>query len=260
MLGWWAWPASEAPAVDAPVAKQAVKKRVMERFTNAAVPLRDDSDGLFAEAASGELGDEMQAKVCELCRSGMIDPDACQLCEPERVSGGILVVDVVDEEGRPAEGARVWLQGCEHEQRGWREYVVIDGTCQVFAGRRDGALWAQAEPASAAVPDGEERYVQLELPSTRTGGLGVSVKADAEGVRVLAVMPGTPAAEMGLEPGDLIVEVDGLDTRGLELMDFIRTMTGPENTEVDFVVQFESDTGITEEALTIVRRYIEPSG
>ncbi|MEZ4318183.1 MAG: PDZ domain-containing protein [Myxococcota bacterium] len=259
VLAWWCWPAAPEPeVVDA--RPEPPPKRVVSRFTNAEPPVRDDEDGLFAEAASGELGEEMQERVCELCKVGMLDADACQLCEPDRIHGGILVVDVVDEQGRPAERARIWIQDCEFEPHGWREFIVKSGTCKVSAGRRDGALWAQAEPTEVDVPHGEESYVQLELQSARTGGLGVSIGPDAEGVRVVAVMPGTPAAEMGLEPGDLIVEVDGIDTTQIDLREFVRTMTGPEDTEVDFVVRYETEEGVEEEAITILRRYLEPAG
>lgn len=176
---------------------------------------------------------------------------------PEVPVDGLLMVDVVDERGRPAEHARVWIRGCRFEPRGWQEFRLIEGVCSVHAGRRDGALWTQAEPAQILA--GTQDYVQLELPSARTGGLGVSVKPDPDGIRVVAVHPNTPAYEMGLEVGDLIIEVDGYDTRELGLQEFIRTMTGAEGTEVDFVVEFDTEEGPAVEPLSIVRRYLETS-
>lgn len=181
--------------------------------------------------------------------------------EPETPSFGQIVVDVVDEEGRPAERARVFVRGCDVRNKGRGEFHVFDDrTCAIWAGRRDGALWAQSDPVERVVPPGAQQYIQIELPSVRTGGLGVSIKPEPGGVRVVAVMPGTPAEAQGLQPGDLIVEVDGLDTRELALHEFIRTMTGPEGSEVDFSVQYPGEDGPILETLTIERQFLEPQG
>jgi hypothetical protein len=239
-------------------------ERVVRRFAPSVpgIPEADAqealADGMFEQAASGEHGEAMQERVCDLCAAGMIDPAQCEPCE-DADQRGLLVVDVVDETGRPAERARIWVRGCAAEQVGRGEYRVGADACVVQAGRRDGALLARAESVEVAVPARGQEYVQLEVSSKRTGGLGVAVRAVDGGVRVMSVMPGTPAAELGLEAGDLIVEVDGLDTRDLDLQQFIATMTGPEGTEVDFVIQYETDTGISYEALSIVRTFLERS-
>ena len=70
------------------------------------------------------------------------------------------------------------------------------------------------------------------------------------------VLPGTPAARMGLAEGDLIVEVDGLPTSALELDEFIEIMTGPAGTEVEFVIETELDTGFLEEKLVLTREVL----
>lgn len=226
---WWLWPSvGDGPQISGvEVASQQREKRVVTPLMRPDLPALED-----IATPLGEWG-------------------------PEPAVDGLLTVDVVDEQGRPAEHARVWIRGCRFEARGWQEFRLIDGVCSVHAGRRDGALWTQAEPIRVVA--GTQDYVQLKLPSARTGGLGVSVKSDPDGIRVVAVHPNTPAYEMGLEAGDLIIEVDGYDTRELDLQEFIRTMTGAEGTEVDFVVEFDTDEGPAQEPLSIVRRYLETS-
>ena len=46
---------------------------------------------------------------------------------------------------------------------------------------------------------------------------GMRIEADPEGFRVVSVSQGTPAAEAGLLPGDLIVEVDGQPAGSIDL-------------------------------------------
>ncbi len=48
------------------------------------------------------------------------------------------------------------------------------------------------------------------IPNTR-GYMGIEMFMHLGGVGVKAVMPGTPAAKAGLEAGDVIVEIDGID-------------------------------------------------
>lgn len=47
------------------------------------------------------------------------------------------------------------------------------------------------------------------------GGLGVALATDpaANGVRIVRVMPGSPAAEAGIQTGDVIMQIDGTNVR-----------------------------------------------
>ena len=48
---------------------------------------------------------------------------------------------------------------------------------------------------------------------------GMRIEADPAGLRVVAVSPGTPAAEAGLHPGDIIISVDGQPSSAISLPD-----------------------------------------
>ena len=77
------------------------------------------------------------------------------------------------------------------------------------------------------------------------------------GIEVQRVWPGTPAAEMGLQSGDIITAVDGLPSVTLTMDEFIEVMTGPVGTEVEFALAYDADTGLVEEAITLTRGWLE---
>lgn len=68
-------------------------------------------------------------------------------------------------------------------------------------------------------------------------GVGVQVEGAGEAVRVVAPMPGTPAARAGLQAGDLIVRVDEQPLRGVPLADAIARMRGEPGTAVSVTIR-----------------------
>ena len=65
------------------------------------------------------------------------------------------------------------------------------------------------------------------------------------------------ADALGLETGDLIVEVDGESAANVPLETLIEETTGPEGTEVDIAIAWEGDTGWVVEDLTAERQSLE---
>ena len=57
-------------------------------------------------------------------------------------------------------------------------------------------------------------YRAFGHPSPHISGIGIDVKPDSRGLRVVGVFPGTPAAQAGLAPGDLIVAVGTTELAG----------------------------------------------
>lgn len=69
-------------------------------------------------------------------------------------------------------------------------------------------------------------------------GLGIQVSQETEGagrglVKVISPIDETPAARAGLQPGDLIYEIDGESVFGMTLDEAISLMKGPKGTAVD---------------------------
>jgi carboxyl-terminal processing protease len=87
------------------------------------------------------------------------------------------------------------------------------------------------------------------------GGIGVTVSLTDEGqLRVVRPIPGAPGELAGLQPGDLILEVDGQLITGMDLGQAISLIRGPKDTEVRLLVQ-DIEGGVRE--LTIQRALIE---
>jgi carboxyl-terminal processing protease len=79
-----------------------------------------------------------------------------------------------------------------------------------------------------------------EAARGRYSGIGAVVNESEEGL-VIIVHPfeGGPADLAGLLPGDLILEVDGTDTRGLSLEQAVSLIRGPSGTSVRLLIQRE---------------------
>jgi len=70
------------------------------------------------------------------------------------------------------------------------------------------------------------------------GGIGVTVSMTEEGqLRVVKLIPGAPAEQAGLEPGDMILEVDGKPIKGMDLAQAIALIRGPQGTEVRLLIR-----------------------
>lgn len=179
---------------------------------------------------------------------------------PEDEDAIEVVVQVVDERGASFLSDHVFLWstcGVASAAYGGKLTVrtPVGATCFAMATRKDGMLTGRAEPVEfVAEYDGQE--VELPFYARRTGGLGVQIRQIDGGIAVGRVFAGTPAEEMGLVEGDVILEVEGRATSEMELEEFIAYMTGPEGSEVQFVLESEGDTGLVEESITIERRYL----
>lgn len=69
------------------------------------------------------------------------------------------------------------------------------------------------------------------------GGLGMEI-TQQEGIpKVLAPIDGTPAARAGIDPGDLIVDINGKPTSGMDLQDVVAKLRGPAGTKVTLAIK-----------------------
>ncbi len=182
--------------------------------------------------------------------------------EPREEGLALLRVQVFRGDGEVATPSYVEVLDCEVFERfyaGEGAWVVLarPGVCSVQGRAPDGLLFARSEWHEVELMAGDEVSLSLDLPEERTGGLGVAIIEHELGIEVQRVLPGTPADRMGLVEGDVIIEVDGLPSSTLEIDEFIEVMTGPEGTEVEFVLELEVDTGFEHGVLVLERAVIE---
>lgn len=210
-----------------------------------------------AEPATEPLSSEAQA------RRRITERLAAAAQHEDAVPTGMAVYTVraIDTNGRAVSGATLRLDGeCgegEFPLSGMRTMILPEGRCHFMAWRQDGALRANAPSQTQRGAEGERLAVDFVFPAERTGGLGVRIQQTRRGVRVVEVVPGSPADESGLREGDLIVEVDGEPANGMRLREFVDRLTGPEGTEVEFVLSYEEDDERVREPMRITRTFLE---
>jgi carboxyl-terminal processing protease len=67
-------------------------------------------------------------------------------------------------------------------------------------------------------------------------GIGIDVERRKNKLVIVSPIEGSPAARAGIEPGDIIKRVDGVDVGPLEFDDAVSRMQGPPGSEVTLVV------------------------
>ena len=83
------------------------------------------------------------------------------------------------------------------------------------------------------------------------GGIGVHIQKDREGLRILSLIPDTPAMRAGLQADSIIVAVDGESTRTLSVSCAVQKISGPAGTSVILTVRRPGSE--TDDLVTLVR-------
>lgn len=88
-----------------------------------------------------------------------------------------------------------------------------------------------------------DQFQQANIPlEGEYEGIGAWVDPDAEYLTIVSPMPGSPAEEAGLQPGDQIIAVDGEDMTGIDGNLVIRRVLGPAGSEVVLTILREGET------------------
>ncbi len=82
-----------------------------------------------------------------------------------------------------------------------------------------------------------KQYQQMKADTTgEFGGLGLEVTMREGALIVVSPIDDTPAARAGMEPGDEILSIDGVQTREMSLSQAIEKMQGPPGTRVELLL------------------------
>lgn len=104
----------------------------------------------------------------------------------------------------------------------------IDGMVRALRERYDDRFSHYFDP---------QEFRQFEQASSgRFSGVGLTVTEVKRGLRVASVIPDTPAERAGIEPGDLIVAVDGHSIAGVSAQVSTAQIKGPPGTTVELRV------------------------
>lgn len=115
-------------------------------------------------------------------------------------------------------------------------------------------MLSQLDPHSAYL-DAESFSDLQETTTGNYGGLGIEIGMENGFVKVIAPMDETPAANAGIESGDLIVQLDGSPVKGMSLTDAIETMRGEPGSDIKLTIVKTGQSLPTE--LTLTREIIK---
>ena len=153
--------------------------------------------------------------------------------------------------------ARVCEFGVLPPPDGRFQLIVAEGVCDVFAERLDGLFFARSEVITLEIEAGSEHEVALWLPDYRQGGVGMGIVEHDEGVLIERVLDGGAAAEAGLQPGDVVLEVDGVPAAALTLEEFVQVTTGEAGTDVELIISRGEGSDREESIYLLDRRVME---
>ncbi len=100
-----------------------------------------------------------------------------------------------------------------------------------------------------------DQYLQANIPiDGEYEGIGAWVDTTSEYLTIISPMPGSPAEEAGLLPGDQVIKIDGEDMTGIDGSLVIRKVLGPADSTVVLTIQREGKAELFD--VTIVRAKI----
>lgn len=119
-----------------------------------------------------------------------------------------------------------------------------------------GLLDALGDPYSEYY-SAEELNLLLQQTEGVYYGIGAYIEVDAATTlpKIQGVMSGAPSEEAGLRADDLIYEVDGVATYGMNVTEVVSMIKGPENTEVNLTIIRANESDYLE--ITVTRRQVE---
>jgi carboxyl-terminal processing protease len=87
------------------------------------------------------------------------------------------------------------------------------------------------------------------LPTRDFAGIGATVILQGQNITIVSPRPGSPAEQAGIKPGDLILEVDGVSTKGWTVYEAVLKIRGQKGTTVKLKIQHQ-DGAIQEFTIT----------
>ncbi|MFD2442798.1 S41 family peptidase [Bacillus sp. CGMCC 1.16607] len=141
------------------------------------------------------------------------------------------------------------------EIRGYiRDYYIEDVPAEVLAKPTAKEITSYLDPYSVYMSFAEYQQF-INAIDQELIGIGVVLEENAKGVKILSVLPNSPAERAGVLPGDIITKVDGKSVAGISIQTAITFISGDENTAV-FLSIFREKTNESLEK-SILREKIE---
>lgn len=109
-------------------------------------------------------------------------------------------------------------------------YVEPVDTQKLIYGGIKGML-RELDPHTNFLPP--DMYKEFETETSgEFGGIGIEITVEDGLLTIISPIEDTPAWKAGIEPGDKIVEIDGVSTKGMSLVDAAQKMKGKNGTKI----------------------------
>lgn len=134
-----------------------------------------------------------------------------------------------------------------------RNYVEEPDQTSMLEGALEGMIGTLKDPFTDYLsPEHLEQFDKQTR--AQFSGIGAEIGTDQDQLQIVSPLEDSPAFEAGVMAGDIIMEIDGKSTEGMDATDAVKLITGPEGTEVKLKLRHLSGEI---ETLTITRRRIE---
>ena len=94
------------------------------------------------------------------------------------------------------------------------------------------------DPHSSFMTPEDLRELQIETKGTFSG-IGIEIAMKDLVLMVVSPIEGTPAYQMGIQPGDQIVKINGQPTKNMSLADAVKSIRGPQGSAVTLTINRE---------------------
>ena len=115
----------------------------------------------------------------------------------------------------------------------------VDKTMLV-EGAIDGMLDTLDDPNTRYLSPQDEEMARENMQG-EIEGIGAEVESVDDAVTIVSPIEGSPAAEAGLEPGDIIREADGTTLTGMDLHEAVQHVRGPAGTAVTLIIERDGE-------------------
>lgn len=181
-------------------------------------------------------------------------------CTPDPVQllpGGTVILGRVTHEGSGEPASRAWVEGCgglaNADDDGVYYMEVVPGPCTLLVMRQDGQLRTIGEPVDVVAVEGQDLVLDLKLPGYRRAGLGVRIRAVEDGYVIEEALAGGGGEAAGLQADDLVLEVDGEPSAGMDMATFVDLVGGQEGSDVSLLVDRDGE----QQLVVVTRKPVE---
>lgn len=105
-------------------------------------------------------------------------------------------------------------------------------------GMAQGLAASLGDPYTIFFPPVESQAFQEDI-SGAFEGVGMEIENRNEILTVVSPLKGTPAFRAGIKAGDLILQIDGKETKGMQVQEAVKKIRGPHGTKVKLLIYRE---------------------